>query len=81
MHVSQAQDNKNTYINNKTVNERNQAIRELADNKTVFWLDENEVFDDSNGKLASEYTSDGVHIKASCVPIWEKFLLDNAVKR
>ena len=81
MHVSQAQDNKNTYINNKSVNERNQAIRELADNKTVFWLDENQVFDDSNGKLASEYTSDGVHIKASCVPIWEKFLLDNAVKR
>lgn len=81
MHVSQSKDDQGTYINNAEVNARNEKLRTLTDGKNVFWLDENEVFDEpGTGKLNPEYTSDGVHLKPKYIPIWQAFLLSHAVK-
>ena len=68
MHVTQSKDEAGTDINNVNINERNEKLKTLADNVNVFWIDENEAFDEAGtGKLNAEYTSDGVHLKAKYI--------------
>lgn len=82
MHVSEKQDEKQTYINNAAVDERNEELKKLADNESIFWLDANSVFDDEDtGKLNAEYTSDGIHLKAGCVAAWQEYLLSHGINR
>ncbi len=40
-----------SYFKNEVINERNAAIAQLADGKTIFYLDLNPLFDDENGAL------------------------------
>ena len=80
MHVTQSKDDANTSVSNVNINARNEKLKTLADNVSVFWLDENEVFDlAGTGKLNPEYTSDGVHLKAKYIQLWVKYLLSHAV--
>lgn len=80
MHVTQSKDDANTSVSNININARNEKLKTLADNVSVFWLDENEVFDlAGTGKLNPEYTSDGVHLKAKYIQLWVKYLLSHAV--
>lgn len=82
MHVSQKRDEKGDYINNAEVDARNAKLCTLADNIHIFWLDENEVFDEAGtGRLNEDYTSDGVHLKAKCIPLWQEFLLSHVIKK
>ena len=82
MHVTQSKDEENSYINNTVINRRNDKIRQIADNRQVFWIDDNEAFDEpGTGKLNSEYTSDGVHLKSRYIPVWQNFLLTHVVQR
>lgn len=82
MHVAQNKDDENSYINNAIINERNNKIKGIADNVHVIWIDDNEAFDaPGTGKLNSEYTSDGVHLKPKYIPVWQDFLLTHAVKK
>lgn len=82
MHVSQKRDEKGDYINNAEVDARNEKLCTLADNIRIFWLDENEVFDEAGtGRLNEDYTSDGVHLKAKCIPLWQEFLLSHVIKK
>lgn len=81
MHVSDKKDREGTYINNEEIYRRNDKIKLLADNKHVFWLDVNEVFDqEGTGKLNPDYTGDGVHLKVKCIPIWRDFLLSHGIE-
>lgn len=80
MHVTAGKDAEGTYINNGEVNARNQELQKLADNKRVFYLDVNEVMDEpGTGKLNSEYSNDGVHLKVKHIDVWREFLLDHGV--
>lgn len=77
--VSQARSDKGDYINNEAIQARNDALSLLADGEKVFYLDVNTALCDENGALTSDYTFDGVHLKAKYVSLWEEFLRDNAV--
>ena len=44
-----------------------------------FYIDINEKFDDDNGNLNSNYTSDNVHIYAKYYKEWSNWLCQNAV--
>lgn len=81
IHVSASKDAEGTDINNKEIDVRNKWLRKLADNKTIFFLDANEVLDDKNGALTEEYTFDGVHLKADQLKPWKNFLLKHGVVR
>lgn len=82
MHVTQSKDEAGTDINNVNINERNEKLKTLADNVNVFWIDENEAFDEAGtGKLNAEYTSDGVHLKAKYISLWINYILSHAVVR
>ncbi len=79
LNISEAKHNEGTYINNDTIMERNELLKTLADNVTVFWLDANQAICDENHFLRKEYTYDGVHLQGKYVPIWVMWLESNVV--
>lgn len=81
IHVSASKDAEGTAINNKEIDARNQWLKKLADNQTVFFLDANEVLDDENSALTEEYTFDGVHLQAEYLEPWKNFFLSHGVVR
>lgn len=80
MHVSEEKNNTDELYNNTNINIRNEAIKSLADNRTVFYLDINEAVDDENGNLRAETTGDGVHLKGACYEPWHQYLLEHGVE-
>ncbi|MBP3380882.1 MAG: lipase [Ruminococcus sp.] len=77
LHVSaSAQTN---YITNEAINYLNSRIASLADNKKVFYIDINPVYDDESGNLTESYTSDGVHPLAAYYKQWCEWLCMNTV--
>ncbi len=81
IHVSASKDVEGSVINNKEINVRNEWLKKLADNETVFFLDANEVLDDDSGALKEEYTFDGVHLKADQLDAWKNFFMEHGVVR
>lgn len=67
------------YITNEGIDERNEAIKSLADNVTYFYLDANPAICDETGGMREEYTTDGVHLKGKDIYIWKDFLKEHAV--
>ena len=68
-------------FNNKNIEEKNAAIAQLADQRTIFYIDVNEVVCDAEGNLNAEYTIDEVHLKAKYYEIWKQFLLEHGIER
>ncbi|MBQ9511733.1 MAG: hypothetical protein IJR58_00905 [Lachnospiraceae bacterium] len=79
MHVSQKKDDEGGYVNNAVINDRNNALSQLADNEKTFYIDMNEATDDASGVLQSDLTFDGVHLKAVSYDLWYRYLLDHAI--
>ncbi len=83
LHVTKARSDKAIYnLTNARLDSYNGAISAFADNKTVFYLDVNEIFDDGNGNLRDECTSangDGAHLLAKYYKEWATFLLQHTV--
>lgn len=67
------------YITNEAINYLNSRIASLADNKKVFYIDINPVYDDESGNLTEAYTSDGVHPLAAYYKQWCEWLCMNTV--
>ena len=70
-----------TFYKNSTIDERNAELQKLADNKDVFYIDSNPVFDDDTGALTAEYSGDGVHVKAPYYTMWRDYLYQFGVVR
>ncbi len=77
--VTTARSAKGDYINNEAIGARNEALSQLADGEKIFYLDVNQAICDEDGGLIKDYTSDGVHLKAKYISLWEEYLKDNAV--
>lgn len=80
LHISESKDKEHTYINNAAIIERNEALKSLADNEHIFWLDSNPAVCDENGYLLDSYTFDGVHLQAKYVYLLTDYLKQHAVK-
>lgn len=80
MKVSSERSAKGDYINNESIEARNERIALLADNENVFYLDVNPLFCDETGGLISSYTFDGVHLKAKYIVMWKQFLKEHAIE-
>jgi len=79
LHVTQTRQLQGDTINNENINALNSAMAELADGQKVFYLDVNEIFDDSDGNLMSECSNDGVHVLAKYYKTWCDWLCLNTV--
>ena len=77
LHVSASAEDK--VINNSGINSLNNAIATLADDKRVFYIDINELYDDDHGALNEGYTSDGVHPVAMYYTQWCEWLCTKTV--
>ena len=80
MRVSTERSEQGDYINNEGIDARNTEIAKLADNTKIFYLDVNPVICDESNGLITDYTFDGVHLKAKYISIWKQFLMEHAVK-
>ncbi|MCI8528991.1 MAG: hypothetical protein HFH82_07550 [Lachnospiraceae bacterium] len=67
------------YITNEGIEQRNEAISQMADNEQVFFLDVNPLVCDETGGMIASYTTDGVHLKAKYIDIWKDFLKSHAI--
>ncbi len=79
MHVTARKSDKDKFFNNNRINERNEGLKALADQRDIFYIDMNEAVDDGNGNLDSSLSFDDVHLKASSYERWHEYLLHNAI--
>ncbi len=77
LHVSAASET--NVINNDNIDYLNSLFAGLADNKKVFYIDINELYDDENGNLTASYTSDGIHPLAAYYKQWCEWLCQKTV--
>lgn len=66
-------------INNAAINYLNSRYAELADNKKVFYIDVNTLYDDEYGYFNSAYTDDGVHPYAEYYKQWCEWLCTKTI--
>ena len=78
MHVTKkkSDSNPNTFSNSR-IDELNRRLSALADNKKIFYLGFEEIFDDASGAMSAEYSGDGVHLYAKCYKLWRDWILEN----
>lgn len=79
MHVTTQKSEEDAIYNNQNIDERNDLVKSLADNKSIFYLDINEPLDDDTHGLNPEYTFDSIHLKASWYHLWEDYLKTHAI--
>ena len=74
IHVTARRSESDKYINNPAIDRFNEATSRLADNRSVFYLDANGLFDDADGNLAAEKSADSAHLKAKYCAEWGDWL-------
>ena len=79
MHVTKEQSEKDEIYNNTNVNMINEVIEALADDQQFIYLDVNELFDDEEGYLNEEYTSDAFHVLGKYYEDWVDWLCTKAI--
>lgn len=79
LHVAAGRSNTDEVFNNKNINDFNSKISQFADNKRVFYIDVNELFDDANGDLKAECTSDNTHVLGKYYVEWVDWILTKAI--
>lgn len=80
LHVDKDRSDSDKIINNRAIDRRNAAIAELADNKKIFYLDANVLFDDENGNLVAEKNEDTVHLYAKYYAEWADWIGKQTVR-
>ncbi|MCQ2551128.1 MAG: GDSL-type esterase/lipase family protein [Clostridia bacterium] len=80
LHVTKAKSDSDQRINNAALESVNMRQRSIADNRRIFYINPNDIFDDENGALTIDLTGDGVHPYASCYKDWCDWLLTKTVK-
>ena len=79
LHVTSEITEKSKRINNVNINRFNDLISGLADNETVFYLDPNPIYDDEEGNMDIELSSDNAHIYVRYYDRLLYFLLTHVV--
>lgn len=80
LHITNEKSEESELFNNTNIDSFNHAVSELADGEKIFYLDVNPLYDDGNGALAEEFTTDHAHILGKYYVDWVDFILQNAVK-
>ena len=81
LHVTAQRSDSDKTFNNANINAFNQKISTLADQRTIYYLDINELFDDANGNLGTQYSNDNAHPLGKYYAVWCDWLMEHAVAR
>lgn len=79
MKVAKEKSDKDPIFNNVGIEQRNERIAALADEKNIFYIDMNEVVCDEDGNLKSNLTFDDVHLYGSKYDIWVDYLKEKGI--
>lgn len=74
LHVTKSRSDGDKTFNNTAINRLNMALSELADNQRIFYLDANILFDDANGALSADKSSDNTHLYAKYYGEWGQWI-------
>lgn len=77
LHVGSSRSNKDSTINNTAINRLNEAQSQYADNDWIFYMDVNPLFDDAQGALGADYSSDATHPYGKYYANWIQWIRDN----
>ena len=79
LYVTQKHEANNPVFASSGLKEKNAKLKEIANGKDIFYLEVNDALNDGTDHLPSDYTGDGVHLKASYYHLWKEYLLAHAV--
>ena len=74
LHVTGNKSASSSTYNNEKINRLNSGIQALAEENSCFYLDVNPVFDDENGNLKADYSTDGSHVLGKYYSVWVDWL-------
>lgn len=74
LHITREKSERSDIYKNEKINELNGYIKQIAEELNCRYMDINEKFDDSQGGLAKEYTSDGSHVLGKYYTDWVQWL-------
>lgn len=80
LHVSKKRSDRDSYVNNKAINKLNLELSKFANNKNIFYMDANYLFDDKDGNLSIDKTSDNVHLYAKYYVEWGEWICKETAK-
>ena len=78
-YVTQNHEAKYPVFATANIKEKNETIKALANDVDIFYLEVNDALNDGTDHLPSDYTGDGVHLKANYYRLWHDYLLEHAV--
>lgn len=79
LYVTQKHEANNPVFSSAGLKEKNARLKEIANDVDIFYLEVNDALNDGTDHLPSDYTGDGVHLKASCYHYWKEYLLSHAI--
>lgn len=79
LHVSSSRSKTDKTFNNNRIDNYNNLLAGIADNRDIFYIDVNELFDDANGGLGEEYTSDDIHIMGKYYSDWGAWIAERVI--
>lgn len=77
-HVRDDKQNEKNGLTNKRIDALNTRLAALADNTTVYYLNVTPVFDNENGAMDKQYSTDGIHCYSKNYPLWRDYLMKQA---
>ena len=81
LHVGPSRSSTDATFNNPRIDKLNEKLAALADGKTIFYIDINELFDDENGNLRADASGDSTHVYAKYDLDWCDWLCTKAIVR
>lgn len=81
LRVTKKRSDSDSIYNNTKINRINSAVAAYANDKDIFYIDVNPLFDDGEGNFDKKYTNDNTHPFARYYTEWSKWLCEMAVIR
>lgn len=79
MHVTAKRDSTDQTFNNTKINALNAELEKMANGKNIFYIDANEIVDDENGCMKSDYSNDGIHVSGKVYELWTQWFLTKQI--
>lgn len=79
LHVGAERSDNDKSCNNDRINQLNSYLKGLQDSTNIFYIECNQLFDDADGAMNKEYTSDNTHLYAKHYPVWAAYLKEHAI--
>lgn len=80
LHVAKSRSDSDNVVNNPSIDDLNNKLAAFADNKKVFYIDANTIFDDEGGNLSADLTSDSTHLYAKYYTEWAEWICKETAK-